>query len=276
MVPDAIANVQTRVNDSKINKTHTATAVTTNYRGAVIGNANWFAWGIKDSRDHGLGSNDLKAVGVQSFPDQQFLEFAIQTNHRWSNATQDIFDVLVDVNNDGTPDYDVEAADFGALRQQDVDGVDAVAIFPLLAGLGSVKFFADAPTDSSTIILPVDTGQLCVAGNPCLSDTGHFTYSVVATSNTDGTQDFSAGSATFNPNSSAVNTGMFDVVPPGGSVTDPLTVDPTEQTASPALGWMVVSHWEDLGANGGPVTYGDSSRDQTQLIPLNMKGGDHH
>ena len=35
MVPAAISNIQTRVDDSKINKTHTATAITTNYRGAV-------------------------------------------------------------------------------------------------------------------------------------------------------------------------------------------------------------------------------------------------
>jgi hypothetical protein len=73
-----------------------------------------------------------------------------------------------------------------------------------------------------------------------------------------------------------VNTGMFDVVAPNGSAKETLTVNPTEQAASPALGWMVVSHWEDLTGIGGPVTYGDSSRDQTQLIPLNLRGGDHH
>ncbi len=39
MVPAAISNVQTRVDDSKLKKTNTATAVTTNYHGAVIGNA---------------------------------------------------------------------------------------------------------------------------------------------------------------------------------------------------------------------------------------------
>ena len=122
MVPAAISNVQTRVDDGKINKTHTATAVTTNYRGAVTGSAQWFAWGIKDKRDHGLKSNDLQAVGVQSFPSQSLLQFAISTNHRWSNPAQDVFDVLVDVNNDGTPDYDIEAADHGALTAGVFDG----------------------------------------------------------------------------------------------------------------------------------------------------------
>jgi subtilisin family serine protease len=271
MVPAAISNVQTRVDDGKINKTHTATAVTTNSRGAVTGSAQWFAWGLKDKRDHGLKSNDLQAVGVQSFPSDQFLQFAISTNHRWSNAASDVFDVLVDVNNDGTPDYDVEAADHGALKTGQFDGEDIVAVFDLQTGKGAFKYLADAPTDSSSMILPVDFGQLCATGEPCLSSTGHFTYSVQALSLSDGTLDTSDGSATFNPNASAVNTGMFDEVAPNTSATETLTVNPTEQAASPALGWMVVSHWEPVDG-----LFGDSSRDQTQLIPLNLRGGDHH
>jgi hypothetical protein len=94
---------------------------------------------------------------------------------------------------------------------------------------------------------------------------------VQALSLSDGTLDTSDGSATFNPNTSAVNTGMFDEVAPNTSATETLTVNPTEQAASPALGWMVVSHWEPVDG-----LFGDSSRDQTQLIPLNLRDGDHH
>ena len=39
--------------------------------------------------------------------------------------------MLVDVNNDDTPDYDVEAADHGALTTGTFDGIDAVAVFTL-------------------------------------------------------------------------------------------------------------------------------------------------
>ena len=79
-------------------------------------------------------------------------------------------------------------------------------------------------------------------------------------------------SATFNPNSSAVNTGMFDEVVPNASATETLSVNPTEQAASPALGCMVVSHWEPFDG-----LFGDSSRDQVQLIPLNLRNdGGHH
>ena len=56
------------------------------------------------------------------------LVFAISTTKRWSNAAQNEFDVLVDVDNDGNPDYDVVAADFGSLTTGTPTGVDAVAV----------------------------------------------------------------------------------------------------------------------------------------------------
>ena len=46
----------------------------------------------------------------------------------------------------------------------------------------------------------------------------------------------------FNPFTPAVSNGMFDVLPPGGSATEALTVNAAEQAKSPSLGWMVVSH----------------------------------
>ena len=152
--------------------------------------------------------------------------------------------MLVDVNNDGTPDYDVEAADLGALQGRTSTAPTSLRSSRSRRATARINYLADAPTDSSTMILPVDFAQLCVAGNPCLSSAGHFTYSVQALSVTDSTLDTTDMSATFNPNSSAVNTGMFDEVAPNASATETLSVNPTEQAASPALGWMVVSHWE--------------------------------
>ena len=103
----------------------------TNRRGAVAGNADWYSWGLSDKRDHGLASDDLRAAGVQSLAPQgaPLLVFAIATTKRWSNAAQNEFDVLVDVDNDGNPDYDVVAADYGALTTGTPSGIDAVAVF---------------------------------------------------------------------------------------------------------------------------------------------------
>jgi len=254
MVPQAVSDVEVHsINDSQLRKTgHTNATVTNSHFVAATGNADWYAWGIKDRRDHGLKSNDLKAVGVQSFPTAPapsgdgtgLLAFAIATNHRWSNAAMDEFDIFVDVNGDGVPDYDVVAADDGALTTGSFNGIDDVAVFDLTEGGGTINYLADAPTDSSTMVLPVDFAQLTdsTASTSLGGANQRFTYSVVATSLTDGTIDSSDTNAVFNPFTPAVSTGMYDVLPPGGSAVEALTVNSAEQALSPALGWMVVTH----------------------------------
>jgi subtilisin family serine protease len=261
MVPQAVSDVDVHgVNANQLRRTgHANATVTNSHSVAATGTADWYAWGIKDKRDHGLKSNDLKAVGVQSLPTAVIdlgspgspdlhtglLNIAIATNHRWSNAAMDEFDILVDVNGDGNADYEIVAADFGALTTGSFDGVDAVAVFDInQPGPVLIDFLADSPTDSSTIVVPVLFDQL-KDSNPATSLGGanpRFTYSVVATGLTDGTIDSSDTSAVFNPYSPAVSTGMFDILPPGGSATETLTVNAAEQAHSPALGWMVVSH----------------------------------
>ena len=58
------------VNANQFRRTGSANVLATNSRFAPAeGTADWYDWGIKDKRDHGLRSNDLQAVGVQSFPD---------------------------------------------------------------------------------------------------------------------------------------------------------------------------------------------------------------
>ena len=172
-VPQAISRIETRLDGRALRKAGSAAATVTNRGGAIAGAADWYAWGLADKRDHGLHSNDLRAVGVQTFPLDGVLAFAISTNHRWSNAAANEFDIYVDVDGDGTPDYDVVGVDFGAITAGSFDGRMAVAVFPLHAGGGSIQFLADAPKDSSTLVLPVLFSQLCTTGNPCLSSTAN-------------------------------------------------------------------------------------------------------
>jgi len=262
MVPQAVSDVEIRnVNENQLRRTGRASATVANsFHAPAAGSADWYAWGIRDKRDHGLKSDDLKAVGVQSFPADGVLAFAIATNHRWSNAAMDEFDILVDVNGDGTPDYDVVAVDYGALTSGDFDGVDAVAVVDLSTGATTINYMADAPADSSTMVLPVDFAQL-TDGDPSTSLGGanqRFTYSVVATGLTDGTVDASDMNAVFNPFNPAVSTGMFDSLAPGQSATEALTVDAAEQAKSPALGWMVVSHENESGSEANFIPLGGS------------------
>jgi subtilisin family serine protease len=269
MVPQEVSDVAVRaVNTNQLQRTgHTTVTVANNFHVAATGTADWYAWGIKDKRDHGLKSDDLKAVGAQSFPNSDgtgLLAFAIATNHRWSNAAMNEFDVLVDVNGDEVPDYDVVAGDYGALTGGDFDGVDAVAVLDLNEGGATIDYLADAPTDSSTIVLPVDFAQLTdsSAGTSLGGKNQRITYSVVAIGLTDGTMDTSDTSAVFNPYNPAVNTGMFDTLPPGGTATEALTVNAAEQAQSPALGWMIVSHE-------------NTSNDEANFIELPQSGSHH-
>jgi len=257
MVPQGVSNVSTSIDSRQLRRTGSTTARTTN-RSQVQGTADWYAWGIKDARTAALGSNDIRAVGASSVGGG-VMQFAITTYHRWSNATQNEFDVFVDVNGDGNADYDVVATDLGALTTGVFNGEDVVAVFDLNEGGGTIDFVTDAPTDSNTIVLPVDL-PLLTDSTPATSLDGtvnqRFTYWVTGFGLTDNTSDTTATKAVFNPFSPAVSTGMFDVLAPNGSATEALTTNPTELLQSPALGWLVVSHENPSG------------RDEAQQIPL--------
>ena len=259
LVPQAVSHVSTQLDIARLLKKGSTTATTTNRRGAIAGNADWYSWGLSDRRDHGLASDDLRAAGVQSlYPvGIPLLVFAVNTTKRWSNAAQNEFDVVVDVNNDGTPDYDIVAADLGALTTGTVNGIVGIGVFNLATGSGSINYLADAPTDSNTMTLPVDFSQLCDPGSPCLSAANpRFTYTVQSFGLTDNTSDTIDATAQFNAFAPSLSTGMFDTVTPNASVTEPVTLDPAEWARTPSLGLMVVTHDNPSG------------QDEAQLISV--------
>ncbi len=256
LVAQAVSHVSTSLDVNRLLKKGSTIATVANRRGAVPGNADWYSWGLADKRDHGLGSDDLRAAGVQSLYPQgaPLLVFAISTTKRWSNAAQNEFDVLVDLNNDRTPDYDVVAADIGSLTTGTPTGVDAVAVFNTVTGAGSIHYLADAPTDSNTMTLPVDFSQLCGTGFPCLSASSpRFTYTVESFGLTDQTSDTIAATAQFNAFAPSISTGMFDTVAPNTSATETVTIDPVEWALTPSLGLMIVTHDNPSGRDEAQV-----------------------
>src|SRR4029077_20215275 len=84
-------------------------------------------------------------------------------------------------------DYDVVGIDFGAITAGTFNGQMAVAVFDLRTGSGNIQFLADAPFNSTTVVLPVLFSQLCRAGSPCLSAANpSFIYSVASFGLADG------------------------------------------------------------------------------------------
>jgi subtilisin family serine protease len=242
LVPQALSKVHTALNVSTLKSQHAATAQVHNPNGIISGNADWYAWGISDANEAGLGSNNIRSIGVQTFPSDGVMVFGLSTWHRWSNAAANEYDIYVDVDRDGEPDYDVSAADFGLVTAGDNDGRLGVFVFNMHTGNGSVDFLGDAPSDSTSMALPVDFSQLCDTGAPCLS-AAHPRISYFARAfGRDGSVDEALIPATFNVLSPAVSTGMFDTVAPNKTVNQPVTLNPAEQAVTPAKGFLILSH----------------------------------
>jgi len=279
-VPRAQADVETRI--GRLAGTNPSTVATvTNKHGAIAGDADFYALGIFDTRinrddegdaedgDHtGKTSSDVRAIGVQSIEwdaTTRLLVFAVNTYNRWSNASTNEFDIYVDVNGDGIDDYVVVGADFGAVTTGTADGRLGSFVFRRLPdgtfGSGSINFFALAPTDSSTALLPLLSSQLCVSGAPCLSASSpRFTYHAKSFDLANGGNKVVAGSAKFNAWSSSISTGGFVTVAPGATdATTVISVNSAESNLTPALGVMVVTHDNKSGA------------DEAQLIKVDVK-----
>jgi subtilisin family serine protease len=251
LVPRASAGVSTRLGRFSGGA---ARATVTNKRGVIAGDADFYAWGLFAGRGRKgeIDTADVRAVGVQSFEwdaTQQLLVFAVNGYNRWSNACMNEFDIYVDVDGDGTDDYVVVGVDQGAVQFGSRNGAMGSFVFSLRSPDVSINFLAVAPSDSSTLLLPVLSSQLCVAGEPCLNASNpRITYRI------EGFDFFGSkivpGSARFNPWSNSISTGGFARVAPGASdSTTVISVNAAEAALTPARGLLVVTFDNESGAD---------------------------
>ena len=223
----------------ELGKNHSsATVRLTNGSRFVPGSADFYAWGLRGHHEN-LGSIGLRAVGVQSFNDPtngEMLVFAVNTFAPASNPVTNVYDILVDINGDGVPEFDVEAADLGSFIGAGITGEMVVAVFDLVHNTGTLEFFADAPTDGSALLLPLVAADVGVT-----SSTPRFAYTAQATDGLTGNSDAITTPARFNAFNNSVSTGAFAVLAPGASASVPIAIDPKEFSLTPALGEMVVA-----------------------------------
>jgi len=235
--------------DARLAGSDRALAVGLHNRSTVVtGTADFYAWGLRGTHSS-LGPIGLRAVGVQSFTDSTFgqiLQFAVNTFGRISNPDSMIYDILVDVNGDGVADYDIEAIDLGYLTTptRSFSGQFVVAVFNLATHGAVLEFLATAPTDGSTVLIPLVAADVGItATNP------RFSYVVQATDIPSGNFDVITTPASFNAFNSSISTGAFFTLPPGTSASVPLVINREEFRKTPALGQMVVS-LENLARGG--------------------------
>jgi subtilisin family serine protease len=263
LVPRARSDIETKI--GKLKGTNPSTVATvTNKHAAIAGDADFYAWGLSDKKNPGRVSNDVRAIGVQSFPfnaTTQLLVFAVNTFDRWSNASTNEFDIYVDVDGDGIDDYIVIGVDQGAVQLGEFNGQMGSFVFSTRSAGASIAFLAAAPTDSSTALLPVLSAQLCRAGEPCLSAANpRITYHAVAFDLVNGGVDEVAGTAKYNAWASAISQGGFVTVAPGGTdATTTIEVNSAEWALTPAKGLMIVTFDNKSG------------EDEAQLIDVDVR-----
>jgi minor extracellular serine protease Vpr len=257
LVPQAISHVKVSNVGLGHLKQGSVDVTLRNDKAAATGYMDWFAWGLKDKRDPkslGLDSDDLLNAGVQSFPTQTapsgggtgWALFALQTARRWQNPAMDEFDINVDVNNDGVVDYDVAAFDFGAFTTGTYSGEEVAIVIPThgsLAGSGSIRYDVVADFNGTTMEVPVDFSQLCRGtGSPCPTAGVPITYTVFSFGRNGTSDDFNGQTATFDLFHPAVSSANFeDVVAPGGTATDTVSIDKAEYQVTPQLGLLILS-----------------------------------
>lgn len=210
-----------------------------NRGGAISGTADLYAWGLS-SPPQGDPYFDTRAVGVASNVaadgSDSFLVFAVNTWTRFSNAAIGEWDILIDVSGDGQPDFVLFSGDRGYWATGTFDGTVIDLLFDVAKGTVTPLFLADAPTDGSTVLLPVYASQLGVTPKKPT-----FSYAVQYFNNISGAGYAMPGQARFNAFSPSITNAAFYTVPPGVSGAVPVAIDPVQWASAPALGLMVVS-----------------------------------
>ena len=183
MLPHRAANVS--VKDDEVRLKNGTGTVRLENEGAVDGRFDVFAWtGTSKKISKRLlpqpGDNfaviDLGQVGVRLVQaGTPVVQFAISTFGKRAHPNYPAeFDVYIDSNRDGTPDFvvfNLENGGFGATGQ------NVVAVANLATGATSIFFFNDADLDSSNVIM---TAPLSAVG---LTPTSQFDFSVFAFDN---------------------------------------------------------------------------------------------
>ena len=226
------------------NNVYTSSTVVHN-AGIYNGGADFYAWGIKDAKDLAAGAgNDIRDVGVQSFSDGTIVFAVNGWNASSTQATQE-YDVAIDLQNNGKPDYYVVGADFGAVTSGTFDGRFAAFLIDAKTGAVSPNIYvADAPMNGSTALLPVSAADLGLkAANTS------FHYWVNGFSIFGGPTD-TTDHAAYDTAKPGVSTGMYAALAGGQSAQVPLWADYDKLQSAPALGWLVVNT-DDVG---GPAS----------------------
>jgi minor extracellular serine protease Vpr len=217
-------------------------STTVSNTGIHSGTADVYAWGVHDANDLGTAGQDVRDVGVQSFADGTIVFAVNGYNQSSTQATQE-YDVAIDLQHDGKPEYFVVGVDLGVVLTGSFDG--RFGSFTIDAKTGAVidAFFADAPMNGSTVLLPTTMEDLGLQA-PAATD---FRYWVNGFSIFGGSAD-TTSAGMYDLAKPGVSTGQFASVAAGASAPIGLTVDYDQARRLQELGWLVANVDDAAGA----------------------------
>lgn len=206
---------------------------------ALTGTSGRIPRGLLPGAGDNLAAIDLKAVGVRAFPEFGVMQFAVTTwDERSHPAYPAGFEIQVDTNRDGQPDfavYHVENVGFAA------SGVVIVAVENLATGDAAAFFFLDADLNSSNRVFTVPLGALG------LGPSSTFDFQVLAYDNYfSGIVTDATGAMTFTPGTPryVIDGGLDDgFTPAGGSSTLEVSAVPGGAAASPSQTGVLLMHY---------------------------------
>ena len=229
--------------DAPRRRNPTGTATLTNRRGAISGSAELYAWSIEGTQED-IGCNDVRAVGVQSFPfdeDDRLILFAINGFRRCSNHSVNEYDLIVTAASGAQ--YGVIGIDEGYAVSGAFNGTLATLVLNLATGEGWINP-ADAFTDTSTIFLVALGSQMGVT-----SAAPRFSYFSQTFNLAGQGDDPPSAVASYNAyTSSVIGQGLGTIVDPNGVAQLEIGADPAEWLLTPAKGLMIVFPQNSPGA----------------------------
>jgi subtilisin family serine protease len=248
LVPRGVSQIEPRL-QGELTADHPTSQVGLTNHGPIAGDADFYAWGLDDS---GSGTRllngetpswELNEVGVQSFPTSygQLIVFAVNTHGRWSSASTNEFDIYISTTGGPFADFAVVGIDYGLVTSGSYDGRMGSFVYEIdprtgrTVGDPTISFLATAPSDKSTLLLPIRSTQIrLTAAQP------RFKYFAEAFDRFSDGESTLPGPAAYNAWNSAVSQGQFATLKPGETATIPVSINPAESQITPALGLMVV------------------------------------
>ena len=207
-------------------------------KGVHAGTFDTYQWIATDAAgDNGSAVvPDVRDVGVQSFPiapGEDLIVVNVSTNNRFTTMATTEYDVYLDTDLDGNPDFVTVGIDNGLLLGGAPDG-DFASFTIDLSTFSIVDVWSGfAPNNGTITQLPLLASAIGATGPIGITVE---TFTVLQTAAPD-----TVATGVYDPTAPAVNNGDFGVLDPATSQVLPTSVDPVAAAAQGTLGWLVVS-----------------------------------